>query len=194
MIIHILLLYFLVIAIWWLYVFAHKDFMIDKTRQRLFETRDMLFDHAMEGRISFDDDAYPLVRDTLNGMIRFTHNISLIRFFIISFVCKDIDRALSNKYAKELKSAFEKLSKEKQEIYKTILSEAHLIVVVHLISTSLILFIIFGIPRTIMAVFRKLRHLHDNYSSSITAKSLLPNDNELWNKIDARANYIAHHY
>ena len=89
--------YFLVIVasglslagLWILYFWFFWKYRIDKTRQELFAIRDELFDYAASGDISFDDPAYGLLRTTMNGMVRFTHEIyflDLVALFISKYL------------------------------------------------------------------------------------------------------------
>jgi hypothetical protein len=48
----------------------------DLGRQFIFERRDKLFDMALAGRISFDSEAYQSARQTLNGFLRFAHELT----------------------------------------------------------------------------------------------------------------------
>lgn len=48
----------------------------DLTRQVIFERRDRLFDLALAGRLDFDSDGYRAARHTLNGMLRFAHELT----------------------------------------------------------------------------------------------------------------------
>jgi len=52
---------------------------LDVYRQKLFVLRDQLFDYALSGEISFDDPAYRLLRDHMNGLIRYGHHLSIFR-------------------------------------------------------------------------------------------------------------------
>lgn len=57
--------------------------MEDYTRQELFTLRDELFDYAADGHISFDDEAYLTTRTMINGVIRFTHSVSLTNWLMM---------------------------------------------------------------------------------------------------------------
>lgn len=49
-------------------------------RQRMFETRDYLFLQAAEGKINFESDEYNILREFLNGSIRFAHKLTWFGF------------------------------------------------------------------------------------------------------------------
>lgn len=52
---------------------------LDSLRQKLFTVRDEMFDYAADGNISFTDPAYQLLRDEMNGFIRYAHQLTLFR-------------------------------------------------------------------------------------------------------------------
>jgi hypothetical protein len=56
---------------------------IDLFRQQMFAIRDELWDFAAEGKISFDDPAYTLLRQLMNGFIRYAHNLTLYRMLLL---------------------------------------------------------------------------------------------------------------
>lgn len=58
---------------------------VDEFRQSLFVVRDELFDFAASGAISFNDPAYRLQRQLMNGFIRYGHQLTLFRL-----VCNSI--------------------------------------------------------------------------------------------------------
>src|SRR5215469_15899856 len=82
-IIEVLVLGSQIAFLWWLFSKELKAFYIDDTRQKLFKIRDDFFDEARNKNISFDAPAYQMTRYTLNGMIRFTHELSLVFVMVI---------------------------------------------------------------------------------------------------------------
>jgi hypothetical protein len=56
-----------------------KTHRLDTYRQRMFILRDRLFDYALEGRISFADPAYRLLRKSMNGFIRYGHQLTFFQ-------------------------------------------------------------------------------------------------------------------
>jgi hypothetical protein len=55
-------------------------YRLDYFRQNMFAVRDELFDFAAGGNISFNDPAYRLLRQSMNGFIRYAHNLTFYRF------------------------------------------------------------------------------------------------------------------
>jgi hypothetical protein len=52
---------------------------LDSFRQEMFIIRDELFDYAASGGISFNDPAYRLLRQLMNGFIRYGHQLTFFR-------------------------------------------------------------------------------------------------------------------
>jgi hypothetical protein len=52
---------------------------IDMFRQNMFALRDELFDFAADGHIAFDEPAYILLRQLMNGFLRYAHNLTPFR-------------------------------------------------------------------------------------------------------------------
>ena len=71
------------IAMWFLYFCCWREYKVDSFRQSLFAVRDDLFDYADSGRIDFNDPAYTLLRNLINGLIRFAHRLTFARVLIL---------------------------------------------------------------------------------------------------------------
>lgn len=52
---------------------------LDAFRQEMFVVRDDLFDFAASGKISFENPAYRLLRQMMNGSIRYAHQLTFFR-------------------------------------------------------------------------------------------------------------------
>jgi len=83
----------LCIIVFWLWPCVR----LDAFRQNLFALRDELFDYAATGRISFDHPAYRLLRQSMNGFIRYAHRISVFQVTMTLFMWKAI-RPVEPKY------------------------------------------------------------------------------------------------
>jgi hypothetical protein len=75
-ILFLITLAFIIFKLW-------PDQRMDILRQRMFALRDELFDFAMDGHIGFDNPAYRLLRDLLNGTIRYAHNLTPYRTMML---------------------------------------------------------------------------------------------------------------
>ena len=54
----------------------------DEFRQRLFAIRDEIFDYANSGHIGFRDPAYQLLRNSMNGFIRYAHRLTFFQLML----------------------------------------------------------------------------------------------------------------
>ena len=65
----------LIVVVAWLW----PNVRLDSFRQNMFAIRDELFDYAASSRIGFNDPAYRLLRQSMNGFIRYGHRISFFQ-------------------------------------------------------------------------------------------------------------------
>ncbi len=126
------------LVLWIMFFTLHRSFHIARTRQRLFGTRASLFNAALEGKIGFDEPAYRQVRQVLNGIIRFTHNLSFFRMLAIVIFNQYVHKDLLGHFNSQLEKALDKLTLEQKELLLNSLDEAHLQIVRHLMSVSLL--------------------------------------------------------
>jgi hypothetical protein len=61
---------------------------LDAFRQSMFALRDEMFDYAASGNIAFNDPAYSLLRKSMNGFIRYAHNLTFFRVILVVFYWK----------------------------------------------------------------------------------------------------------
>ncbi len=72
-----------VLGLWSLVIFKILPTVrVDSFRQNMFSIRDRMFDFAAAGNIGFDDPAYLLLRQQMNGLIRFGHQLSVFRILL----------------------------------------------------------------------------------------------------------------
>jgi len=124
------------IGLWWLYFVGFRNHAGDLTRQRLFVIRDRLFQEAQSGVISFNSAAYKLTRITLNGTIRFVHELSLLRFLLI-LISKMGDDRYIRLFAKKREKAISALPKAGREAVNKAIAEMHWVILAHIYHTSL---------------------------------------------------------
>jgi hypothetical protein len=60
----------------------YEGYRMDAFRQRLFDLRKELFEYAADGGISFEHEAYELLRTRINRLIRYAHTYSLVHLFL----------------------------------------------------------------------------------------------------------------
>lgn len=128
-------------AIFWSFDSAYRKFRIDLLRFHLFGQRDYLFAAAARGEISFDSPAYRMTRQTINGMIRFAHEVSLWRVIILiasrNFWMHSDTRA---EYAIEYQSAMKMLSIGERKVVLRAMSNSNFSLVSFLLHTSILTF------------------------------------------------------
>ncbi len=66
---------------------------LDEFRQNMFAVRDELFDYAASGHISYNDPAYRLLRQLMNGYIRYGHQLTFFRVCLTVTQSKTMGRA-----------------------------------------------------------------------------------------------------
>lgn len=76
----------------WFFYGPWQAFWADWYRQEVFAARDQLFDMAVEGKISFDDEAYKGKRRSMDLMIRFADQTTwsqiLMTVYLMKVFCK----------------------------------------------------------------------------------------------------------
>ena len=70
---------------------CRRKYRVDALRYRLFVYRDELFDLALDGTLDFSDQAYALLRQSINSMLRFSHKVSLVRVILVYRCCRGSD-------------------------------------------------------------------------------------------------------
>ena len=55
---------------------------VDRSRQDMFAVRDQLFDYAASEKIGFDHQAYRLLRQSMNGFIRYAHRLTFFQLLL----------------------------------------------------------------------------------------------------------------
>lgn len=123
----------LVVGLFWLY----RDYKVDSFRQKMFELRDELFDDAMKNGVAFDNDAYQVLRNTVNGFIQFAHRLNIFQFF--SFVALAESRASKERrvsYTRRFDAGLEKLSDEQKDLMKQYRLRMNILMLTHMLSAS----------------------------------------------------------
>ena len=70
---------------------CRRKYRVDAFRYRLVVYRDELFDLALDGTLDFSDQAYVLLRQSINSMLRFSHKVSLVRVIAVYRCCRGSD-------------------------------------------------------------------------------------------------------
>jgi hypothetical protein len=70
-------------ALWIAVYYLWRDYRNDSFREHVFSIRDRMFLYAAQGNISFDNPAYKILRDRMNGLLRHGHEFTLSRMALI---------------------------------------------------------------------------------------------------------------
>lgn len=124
-------------ALLWFMFFEYLQFRVDELRQRLFTLRERLFMQAAEGKLEFGSTAYGMTRITLNGVIRFAHELNLLRIISILVVAKIYTPDMGREYRQRLSAAIEEMpSHEARKIIHNVREQMHLELARFLLLTS----------------------------------------------------------
>lgn len=141
----------LLIFFFWLY----RDYRVDTFRQKLFKLRDELFDDARSGKISFNDPAYKMLRNAMNGFIRFGHRLNIWQILLLLTIFKNSGKKTDTHFHDELNRKTKYCNDNQKEIYSSAYLKMNLIIVEHLVLSSLIL-IGLVLPAVILLFVAKL--------------------------------------
>jgi len=111
-----------VAAIWSCLIFGVIRYArLDDFRQRMFAVRDELFDFAADGNISFNHPAYTLLREQMNGFIRYGHDLTVFRLLMTALMAKITGRVAEKSWFREWKTAVDSIAdravREKLEFF-----------------------------------------------------------------------------
>src|SRR2546423_11268978 len=82
---------------------------LDAFRQKLFAIRDELFDYASAGNIDFNDPAYRLLRRSMNGFIRYAHQLTFFRVCMTMAEVKLAGKAAEPKWTEEWPKSLQRI-------------------------------------------------------------------------------------
>ncbi len=173
MIVNAILTLAALLGLWWLYFYAWRPYRTDRTRQQLFRLRDELFEYWDDHDLPFDHEAYRLMRDMLNGMIRFTHKIDLLRIAAMIYADQKFGSGQKGgRFEKRLEAALKSLPSHARRKLEHTRMEMHLIVLEHLVFHSILWTTLYWLVR--------LLHLTRRLTGMVLA------DKARWSSLDAQ--------
>lgn len=136
-------------GILWFALGPYNSYRIDRLRQDLFSARDALFVQAAAGEISFESRAYQATRTILNGMIRYTHQVSLVRFLMTTLLFSDADiKSLHNDIDQEMSAS----AAADRKLCAECMRKVHVSLAYHLLTSPFMLVLV--VPLIAMALGR----------------------------------------
>ncbi len=102
--------FFVVAALWASLIFGIIPYArLDGFRQKMFAIRDEMFDYAADGNIGFDHPAYSLLRQQMNGFIRYGHQLTVFRFLMTVIAHKIAGRQTTATWFSEWQKALDSI-------------------------------------------------------------------------------------
>jgi hypothetical protein len=144
------------LALLWGFLFwLYKDYCIESFRQKVFALRDELFDFAACGKIPFEHKAYGRLRVTMNGAIRFAHELSLAQFLILLVRHHG---QIDNKrgYVARLHEDMKDLTEDKKEMLLSFQNRMSIIFLKHIFASSPLFVITLILPLLSILFFQAM--------------------------------------
>jgi hypothetical protein len=115
---------------------AHR---LDSFRQNMFALRDEVFDYAASGKIGFDHPSYKLLRQSMNGFIRYAHRLTFYRLCLTILQWRVLQDEPELIWAKSWDRSLKTLPKGVQAELKAFHSRAMMLAIERLVTGSVIL-------------------------------------------------------
>lgn len=128
---------YLVVFVFWIY----PQYRTDRFRLELFSLRDQLFRDAMDGKISFSNNAYKTMRVTINGFIRFADSMSLNRVLVMQLLQREKPHQKMT-FKKHMSEITSDLPSEQQELISFYSQRMNIEFIVHILKKSIPVMII----------------------------------------------------
>jgi hypothetical protein len=139
---------------------------VDLFRQQMFAVRDELFDFAADGKISFEEPAYVLLRQLFNGFIRYAHNLTPYRVLMSFLRWKCLVRKPHEEWTASWTAALERVeNQETKKALQQLHSRATDLVLGQLILSPTVLVIVAALSPLVVIVL--LAHTQWNNLRSI---------------------------
>ncbi len=161
----------LLLAILWFFHGPYRQYRLDQYRQALFRLRDGLFEDAKTGmfvracddaKCPFDAPAYTTLRNTLNGMIQFAHELSVVRIVIMvvthTYFLKDVGTR-PEAYQREIKESRQGLSLAARKRINAVEAEMLSWTATYIVHTSVVLSVLFVPFATIFRLVNQLSRI-----------------------------------
>ena len=167
---------FALLLLWGLTFFCWRELRLDSLRDSLFALRYRLFIYAASNRIPFDHPTYKILRELINGMIRFAHKLSFGRLFVAVLAEHTRPDPRWTDAMEHWRGAVEKLPKDSRDTLISIHDDMFRIVIKHMAVGNPIMLLAFALLLAIrfmvqfissgatqnMSVLRASKDLHLN--------------------------------
>jgi hypothetical protein len=135
----IVLITALLLVLWWLWAIEYRRYKVLVLKSALFEARDSLFAAAEQGKLSFDDPAYGISRNLLNGMLRQAEAFSMPHFIGMMLTrawwsTSDVENRFNERYSR----AQIQLTEAGRNAVRGAVDRAHVAIVSHVLHISFV--------------------------------------------------------
>lgn len=89
---------------------------LDTFRQEMFTLRDEMFDYALNGNIPFSHSAHRLLRKSMNGFIRYAHNLTFYRLAVTMLQWRLVSQIPEIRWAGDWNRALESIRDEEVRV------------------------------------------------------------------------------
>ena len=160
-----------ILGLWIAFDAGYRPYRVDVLRNRLLQLRSDLFEVASQGRLGargLRDVAYLRIRRRLNGFIRYGHQFTLFRLFVLFWSSRWwLDAKRVEERRGSLVRAISTNALPGREELRRITREAEYAIVIHMISVSFIGFIFLRVGECIARILRMHHVLKDRLSKLI---------------------------
>lgn len=160
-----------ILALWIVFDAGYRRYRVDILRNRLFQLRSELFEVAGGGRLGargFQDVAYLRIRRRLNGFIRYGHQFTLFRLFVLFWSSRWwLDARRVERRRGSLVKAIANHTRPGREELARIMREAEYAIVVHMITVNAVGFIFLRVAECVARVLRMHHVLRDRLDNLI---------------------------
>jgi hypothetical protein len=125
-------------SLYWLYEVEYKRYRLDKFRDNLFVIRGGLFDAAARGEIPLDHPAHLILRTNINGIIRFSHDLSFFRFLLMrSEMQSEAGKSRAAEYKQRMENSMASLTDSQRRLIISTNREIHKSVMLYIAFNSI---------------------------------------------------------
>lgn len=145
------------VLLWVLYFWGWRPYRIDRVRHDLFELRNELFLYAASGEISYENDAYRLLRRRIEALVRFAHTMSLTRVILIGIQHQRAPMPAIEAQQKAWGAALEPLPQSARNKLQDIQNRVYLRILLQMVTGNLLLLVISVICAPVFYVKSRLQ-------------------------------------
>jgi hypothetical protein len=177
----------LLMGIWTIVFWLWPAVRLDCFRQEMFAVRDELFDYASSGRIAFSHPAYKLLRQSMNGFIRYGHQVSFCQFIMTWLAWKALEGRDSFKWKTKWEAALSSLDEQTRKDFIGFYERATMCVVERIVLGSPILIFSVAVSAAIILFHVGWKSVGELMAAALSATASRAIDQRILDEEAARA-------